>query len=192
MPPDSSRTTQLLLQLSTGDDRAAAELVPLVYDELHALAAGYLRRERSDHTLQPTALINEVYLRLIHASGVDWKGRAHFLAVAARAMRRILVNHADARRAEKRGGGAAVLSMSVEPAEAPRSFDLLALDEALQGLAQLDPRKVEVVECRFFGGMSVEETAHVLNVSVSTVEADWRLARAWLSNELASGSDPPP
>ncbi|MCG3127756.1 MAG: hypothetical protein CHACPFDD_02628 [Phycisphaerae bacterium] len=192
MPPDSSRTTQLLLQLTAGDQRAAAELVPLVYDELRALAANYLRRERPDHTLQPTALINEVYLRLIHAGGVDWKGRAHFLAVAARAMRRILVNHAAARNAEKRGGGAPTLSMSVEPAEPPRSLDLLALDEALQGLAKLDPRKVDVVECRFFGGMSVEETSHVLNVSVSTVEADWRLARAWLSNALATGSDSPP
>ncbi|MBW7904431.1 MAG: sigma-70 family RNA polymerase sigma factor [Phycisphaerae bacterium] len=182
-----SQTTHLLLQVRAGDEAAAADLMPLVYDELHALAAGFLRRERADHTLQPTALINEVYIRLIGEGSVDWESRAHFLAVAARAMRRLLVNHALARKAGKRGGGAGRLSLSGELAslDAGRDeVDALAIDDALKTLAGLDERKAKVIEMRFFAGMTVEEVGHVLGVSVSTVEADWRMARAWLLSQL--------
>ena len=182
-----SRTTHLLLQVRAGDEAAAADLMPLVYDELHALAAAFLRRERVNHTLQPTALINEVYIRLIGEGSVDWESRAHFLAVAARAMRRLLVNHALARKADKRGGGAAVLSLSGGLANLDSGrdeVDALAIDDALKTLAGLDERKAQVIEMRFFAGMTVEEVAHVLGVSVSTVEADWRMARAWLLSQL--------
>lgn len=177
-------TTRLLRQLNDGDRAAADQLMPRVYDELRAIAGAYLRRERPDHTLQPTALVHEAYMKLVGANS-NWESRAHFFAVAARAMRNTLVNHALARKAEKRGGGAATIAIEVEPAARPkRAVDTLALDQALKDLAALDPRKAEVVELRFFGGMTVEETAHVLGVSVSTVEADWRMARAWLAHQL--------
>lgn len=178
-------TTRLLQQLNGGNRAAAEQLMPLVYDELKALAGAFLRRERADHTLQPTALVHEAYMKLVGANS-NWESRAHFFAVAARAMRNTLVNHALARKAEKRGGGAATIALEVEPAASPkRAIDTLALDQALKDLAALDPRKAEVVELRFFGGMTVEETAHVLSVSVSTVEADWRMARAWLAHQLS-------
>ncbi len=186
MQHEADRTTRLLLRLTDGDHAAGDELMPLVYDELRALAAGYLRRERPDHTLQPTALVHEAYLRLVGGGGVDWRSRAHFFAVAARVMRNTLVNHALAHKAEKRGGAALRLDLQSDGVAAPSDgVDTLALDDALKRLAALDPRKSEVVELRFFGGMSVEEAAEVLSVSVSTVEADWRVARAWLSSELS-------
>jgi RNA polymerase sigma-70 factor, ECF subfamily len=178
--------TLVLGELSAGDSTAAERLLPLVYDELRALAAGYLRQERPGHTLQPTALVHEAYVRLVGGSQPDWAGRAHFLAVAARAMRRTLVNHALARKAEKRGGGRTMLSLDPDSAPAPGGeIDASALSEALDRLEALDERKARVVEMRFFGGMTVEESAGVLGVSVSTVEGDWRFARAWLSKEMA-------
>jgi RNA polymerase sigma-70 factor, ECF subfamily len=178
--------TQLLTGLSTGGRGAVDALLPVVYDELRNLAQGYLRNERADHTLQPTALVNEVYVRLAGQSNVNWSDRAHFMALAARAMRNTLVNHALARAADKRGGGVrpVLLSTSIMPSTRG-TVDTVELDEALKNLGTLDPRKVQVVEMRFFGGMTVDEIAHVLSVSVSTVEADWRMARAYLSSELA-------
>lgn len=178
--------TKLLTGLSTGGRSAVDALLPVVYDELRALAQGYLRHERSDHTLQPTALVNEVYVKLAGQSNVNWSDRAHFMALAARAMRNTLVNHALARAADKRGGGLrpVLLSTSIMPSS-NGAIDTVELDEALKSLGTLDTRKVQVVEMRFFGGMTVDEIAHVLGVSVSTVEADWRMARAYLSSELS-------
>lgn len=161
-------------------------VLPAVYDELRALAASYLRRERPNHTLQPTALVNEIYIRLAGQSGINWEDRVHFMALAARAMRNALVNHALARAAEKRGGGMhpVMLSASFTPARTA-AIDPLVLDEALTDLAAHDQRKAQVVEMRFFAGMTVEEIAHVIGVSMSTVEADWRMAKAYLSGKLA-------
>jgi RNA polymerase sigma factor (TIGR02999 family) len=179
--------TQLLASLKSGDkSNAAAKLMPLVYDEFRALAARQLRRERPDHTLQPTALVNEAYLRLIDQTRVDWQGRTHFFAVGAQAIRRILVDHARQRKRQKRGGGAGRVVLDDDVALAPqRSEEILALDEAMQKLAELDPRQAQIVEMRFFGGMSVEEVAQVLGVSKRTVEGDWTMARAWLLRELS-------
>lgn len=178
--------TKLLTGLSTGGRGAVDALLPVVYDELRALAQGYLRHERSDHTLQPTALVNEVYVKLAGQSNVNWSDRAHFMALAARAMRNTLVNHALARATDKRGGGIrpVLLSTSIMPTS-NGAIDTVELDEALKNLGTLDTRKVQVVEMRFFGGMTVDEIAHVLGISVSTVEADWRMARAYLSSELS-------
>ena len=178
--------TRLLHGLDVGGREAVDALLPVVYEELRALAASYLRHEQARHTLQPTALVNEVYIRLAGQSKVSWGDRAHFMAIAAKAMRNMLINHALARAAQKRGGDARriLLSTSIIPGK-EEPIDALDLDEALKGLSELDPRKVQVVEMRFLGGMTVEEIAHVLNVSVSTVEADWRIARAWLSSELS-------
>ena len=183
--PTSAQTTQILTDLANGDRSAADRLMPLVYDELHALAERYMRRERPGHTLQPTALTHEAYFRLIDQSRVDWKSRAHFFGVAAEMIRRILVDHARKRAAAKRGGGAGKVEASeaADPSqESP--VDLLALDEALQELRQLNERQSEVVDLRFFGGLSVEETAHVLGVSPRTVKGDWHVARAWLRNHM--------
>jgi RNA polymerase sigma factor (TIGR02999 family) len=185
MPEPSSAVTRWLVAWSGGDQSALQRLVPVVHAELRRLARREMRRERPGHTLQTTALVNEAYLRLVDMSGVTWNDRAHFFAMSARLMRRILVDHARSRRYQKRGGGATPqpfdegLAVVDEP-----GTDLVALDEALQSLAQLDARKSQVVELRFFGGLSVEETAHALNVSPSTVMRDWRLARAWLLREL--------
>jgi RNA polymerase sigma factor (TIGR02999 family) len=179
-------TTRLLSRIGQGDAAAAERLLPHVYEELRSLAAGYFRRQRNDHTLQPTALVHEAYLKLINQTAAHWNDRAHFFAVAARAMRQILVNHALARKAEKRGGGAPRMFLSDELAPtAARDFDPISLDESLRKLAEFDPRKAQVVELRFFSGLAVEEVAHVLGVSKTTVEGDWRLARAWLSKELS-------
>ncbi|MDP9172371.1 MAG: sigma-70 family RNA polymerase sigma factor [Planctomycetota bacterium] len=182
-----SQITQLLANLKSGDrSNAASKLMPLVYDEFRALAARQLRRERPDHTLQPTALVHEAYLKLIDQTRVDWQGRTHFFAVGAQAIRRILVDHARQRKRQKRGGGAGRVALDEQVALAPeRSEEILALDEALQKLAALDPRQEEIVEMRFFGGMSVEEVAEVLGVSKRTVEGDWTMARAWLMRELS-------
>jgi len=181
----TSQITQLLVRLNDGDRSAVAKLMPLVYDEFRALAAKYLRGERSGHTLQATALVNEAYLRLVDQTRVNWQGRTHFFAVGAQAIRRILVDHARQRKRRKRGGGAARVTLDDAVALAPqRDEEVLALDEALEKLAKLDARQSQVVEMRFFGGMSVAEVAAALGVSKRTVEGDWTMARAWLLREL--------
>jgi RNA polymerase sigma-70 factor (ECF subfamily) len=172
--------TALLMDWSAGDESAYDKLVPLVYDELHRLAHRHMNRERKGHTLQTTALVDEAYLRLVDQR-VPWQNRSHFFAIAARLMRRILVDHARSHAYAKRGGGAEHVSLddALEMSE-ERAAELVALDEALDALARLDPRKARVVELRFFGGLEIEETARVLNVSPNTVKRDWRTARAWL------------
>jgi len=182
----SAHVTELLVAWSGGDSSALDRLVPLVHAELRRLARRQMRRERDGHTLQTTALVNEAYLRLVDLSRIRWQDRAHFFAMSARLMRRILVDHARSRQYVKRGGGAwrvtfdEALVASAEPAA-----DLLALDEALQVLARVDARKSQVVELRYFGGLSVDETAEALHVSPETVMRDWRLAKAWLLREIA-------
>jgi RNA polymerase sigma factor (TIGR02999 family) len=183
--PAPQEVTQLLLAWSQGDQSALDQLIPLVHAELHRLAHRCMERERAGHTLQTTALVNEAYLRLIDSSRVRWQNRAHFFAVAAQLMRRILVDFARARQNLKRGGAAQRVSLDealVVPQEPDP--DLIALDEALNTLAALDPRQARMVELRFFGGLSVEETAEVLQVSPETVHRDWRVAKAWLLREL--------
>lgn len=178
--------TNLLRDWSDGDERALEKLIPLVYHELHKAAHHYMAREGPDHTLQTTALVNEVYLRLVGVRGVTWQNRAHFLALCARLMRRILTDFARSRRSLKRGGQAehVPLDEGLVISNEPRA-DLVALDDALKSLESLDPRKSQVVELRFFGGLSVKETAEVLNVSPETVLRDWRLAKDWLVCELS-------
>jgi RNA polymerase sigma factor (TIGR02999 family) len=185
----SETVTALLLQWRDGDREAFDRLVPLVYHELRRLAKGYMRRQRAGHTLQTSALINETYLRLIDHKNMRWQNRAHFFAVAAQAMRRILVDHARARGYAKRGGEA--LRVSLDEAAtiaAERSAEMVALDEALNELAGFDERKSRIVELRFFGGLGVEETAHVLQVSPVTVMREWRGAKLWLLRTM-SGKD---
>ena len=179
--------TQLLARWSGGDREALEQLLPLVYRELRQLADRYLRRERSDHTLQATALVHEAYLKLIDQQNVRWQNRAHFFGVAAQMMRRILVDHARSSQAEKRGGEFQKFSLDENiDVSGERASDLVALDEALERLAQLDPQKARVVELRFFGGLSVEETAEVLGVSAPTVKRQWRMAKAWLYGQVQS------
>ncbi len=182
----SEDTTEILIALSEGDDSAFDQLLPLVYDELKAIAGGYMNRERPDHTLSATALVNEAYLRLVDQKRVDWKGRAHFCAVAAQLMRRILVDHARKKMAQKRQGASLMLSVdeAVSPVLSNCDVDLIALDELLDQLAKLNERHARVVELRFFAGLTIEETAHALEVSASTVKNDWRVARAWLMKQL--------
>jgi RNA polymerase sigma-70 factor, ECF subfamily len=177
--------TALLLAWNRGDPDALDALLPLVYEELRRLAAHYMKGERSDHTLQATALVNEAYLRLIEVRQVRWQNRAHFFAMAARLMRRILVDAARSRDQQKRGGGAPMLSLDealVVPIEPGK--DLVALDEALTALAAVDSRKSQVVEMRFFGGLNIDETAEALHVSRDTVKRDWTMAKLWLLREL--------
>jgi RNA polymerase sigma factor (TIGR02999 family) len=177
--------TQLLLELSRGNNDAVDALLPLIYDELRSLAANYLRRERSNHTLQPTALVHEAYLRLVDQTRVNWQNRAHFFGVAAQMMRRILVDHARAHGAVKRGADFQKLSLDENIDKAvERSHELVALDEALRELAEMDEKKSRIVELRYFGGLSVEETAEVLGLSPVTVKRHWRMAKAWLSRRL--------
>lgn len=177
--------TQLLLKWSNGDRAALDELMPLVYDELRRLAGGYLKRERSDHTLQPTALVNEAYLLLVDQRHAHWQNRAQFIGVAAQMMRRILVDHARAHQAVKRGGPNFTVALSQADYLASRAdVDLLAIHDALDRLAAIDPQQSRIVELRFFGGLTIEETAEVLKVSHATVERDWKMARAWLRREL--------
>jgi RNA polymerase sigma factor (TIGR02999 family) len=179
-------TTQALAELSRGDTSAAGKLLPAIYEELHILAKRFLRRERSDHTLNTTALVHEAYLRLVDQRDTQWQDRAHFHALASAAIRRVLMDHARRRRSIKRGGEwhKVTLDDNVALSRGP-SVDLLGLDEAMARLAQLDERQSRVVELRFFGGLSVDETAHVLGVSPRTVDADWHMARAWLRRELS-------
>lgn len=177
--------TQMLLAWSNGDKGALEKLTPLVYAELHRLARRYMRRELPDHTLQTTALVNEAYMRLIDLKDVNWQDRAHFFGLSAHLMRRILVEEARNRRQLKRGGAALRVSLE-EAALSPkkRGADLVALDDALKSLAEIDQRKTQIVELRFFGGLNVEETAEVLKSSPRTVAREWSLARAWLHREL--------
>lgn len=185
LSPSTDRVTQLLVDWSSGNKAALEELMPLVYDELRRLARRYMGREGSGHTLQTTGLVNEAYLRLVDQTKVRWQNRAHFFGVAAQLMRRILVDHARTRQRIKRGGGALRVSLSEVEAISPETpTDLLAIDEALMRLAEVDGRKGRIVELRFFGGLSIEETAEALQVSPGTVMHDWTLAKAWLYRDL--------
>lgn len=183
----SDEVTLLLIKLTDGHESVLESLLPLIYDELRRLASSYLRRERKDHTLQPTALVHEAYLKLIDQTQVQWQNRAHFFGIAAQVMRRILVDHARRHTADKRGGDAQKLPLEEEilvvaggSASQEKSVELLALDEALENLAALDPRKARIVELRYFSGLSVEETAEVIGVSPVTIKREWRMAKAWL------------
>ena len=189
MPQQSSgAVTQLLRAWSDGDDAAFDQLAPLVEAELRRLARGYMARERPSHTLQPTALVNEAFLRLTDARQVRWQDRAHFLGISARLMRRVLEDHARSRMYRKRGGDGRRVTLDEALIASPEpQLDLLALNRALETLAAADPRKGRVVELRFFGGLTVEETAEVLHVSADTIKRDWRLAKLWLMKELAGG-----
>ena len=185
MPPPKE-VTQLLLAWSDGDRSALEKLIPLVYDELRRLARRYMNRERTGHTLQTTALVNEAYLRMVDLKAVQWQNRAHFFAVCAQLMRHILVDFARSRGYKKRGGGARKIPIEdVLEVSADYSEDLVALDDALNSLSELDERKSKVVELRFFGGLSVDETAHVLKVSPDTVMRDWKMAKVWLLREIS-------
>jgi len=183
---ESDGVTRLLKAWSGGDQGALRELTPKVYLELRQMAAKYMRKERTGNTLQPTALVHEVFLRMVQVDSVTWQDRAHFFAVSATMMRRILVDRAHAKGSAKRGGQALRLNLDEAPevAAGSRDREIVALDEALTALAQVDPRKAKVVELRFFGGLSVEESAEVLKISSQTVMRDWKTARAWLMAEL--------
>jgi RNA polymerase sigma factor (TIGR02999 family) len=189
MPPiDPHHATALLVRVNEGDVAAANELLPLVYEQLRALAGSYFRGQPADHSLQPTALVHEAYLKLVNAPSSNWQGRVHFCAVAATAMRQILHDRARRRRTAKRGGDAR--RVPLEQMETPtggEKIDLVALDEALERLGQLAPRQARIVELRFFGGLTIAQAADVLAVSPATVENDWRVARAWLNRELHTG-----
>lgn len=186
-PDATDRVTELLLELRNGDHAAFDELFPLVYDVLRRIAHRKLAAERAAHTLSTTDLVHEAYLKLVRFDRIEWRGRAHFLAIAAQSMRNILVDYALRRKAEKRGGGQEndPLDEALAVSEAPTS-DLLALHEAMQRLERIDSRQSRVVECRFFAGMSIDETAEALGVSPASVKRDWALARAWLNRELGS------
>ncbi|MGB7924211.1 MAG: sigma-70 family RNA polymerase sigma factor [Pyrinomonadaceae bacterium] len=182
---EAESVTRLLIELTNGNRTAVDALLPLIYDELRSLASNYLRRERPDHTLQPTALVHEAYLRMVDQTQVNWQNRAHFFGVAAQMMRRILVDHARSHRAEKRGADFQKLSLDENIDKAvERSAELIALDEALRELAEVDEHKSRIVELRYFGGLSVEETAEVLGVSPVTVKRHWRMAKAWLFGRM--------
>lgn len=185
MEHSSEQITEMLQAWGEGDSTALEQLLPLVYDELHRLAGAYLRGERRGHTLQTTALINEAYLRLAEWKNVQWKNRAHFLGVAAQMMRRVLVDFARSRHYAKRGGDAQPVEFEEAKIAAPRrDAEIIALDDALKTLAEIDPRKCLLVELRYFGGLSVEETADAMNLSPRTVMREWQAARAWLYREL--------
>ena len=188
---EQSAVTAALVAWKGGDSGAADRLLALIYPELHRIAERQMRRERSGHTLQPTALVHEAYLKLVDQAHVDWRNRAHFFGVAAQAMRRLLVDHARGRSRDKRGGGATLLDLDSATGEAGlaapgRSVDLLALDQALERLAALDAAQARLVELRFFGGLSVEEAAHALGISTATAGRDFRSARAFLAHELGA------
>jgi RNA polymerase sigma-70 factor (ECF subfamily) len=184
MDLESGQVTQLLKAMQNGDPKAADSLLPLVYQELHRLARTYMRRERPDHTLQTTALINEAYLRLVQQD-VDWNSRAHFIGIAANVMRRVLVDYARAHNAQRRNGGLQQVEMHEDLAVSPeRLEEVTLLDEALKRLADRNPRQARVVELRYFGGLSIEETAEVLDIAPRSVKRDWSLAKIWLFKEL--------
>lgn len=184
---ENHEVTELLARWGGGDKDVLERLLPMVYAELHRMAAGYLRRERIDHTLQPTALINEAYLRLVGSSNVSWESRAHFFGIAARVMRRILVDHARQHQADKRG--AAIEKVAIDAANEPGSkqedVDLVALDAALSRLAELDPEQSKLVELRYFAGLTIEEAAQTMSLSVATARRRWTAAKAWLRREIS-------
>jgi RNA polymerase sigma factor (TIGR02999 family) len=185
-PTPSHQVTELLLRWSGGDNDAREKLVPLVYDELRRVARNCLAGQRSDHTLQSTALVHEAYLRLVGHTSVHWDNRVHFFAVASQLMRRILVDHARMKRAKKRGGLCVTLLLNEEVAlPEQREIDLMALDEALNNLAALDQRQCHLVELRFFAGLSIDEASHVLEISPATVKREWATARIWLLREMS-------
>jgi RNA polymerase sigma factor (TIGR02999 family) len=186
IPAPAGEVTRLLREWSAGDRNALERLLPLVYDELRRCAGAYLRRERAGHTLQPTALVHEAYLKLVGGETVAWKDRAHFFGVAARAMRQVLVDHARARNTAKRGEGQVLVALEAASGAAtpPRNLDLLDLDRALSKLAGLDERQSRLVELRLFAGLTIEESAEVLRVSHATVSREWKHAEAWLQREM--------
>jgi RNA polymerase sigma factor (TIGR02999 family) len=187
LPPQE--VTQLLVDWGNGNQAALDRLMPVVYTELRQLAHQYMRRERPGHTMQTTALIHEAYLRLVDQNQVRWQHQAHFFGIAARLMRQILIEHARSRTRAKRGGGVGTISLDEAAiVSQARATELLALDDALERLATIDPRKSQVVELRFFGGLSVEEAAQVLNIAPNTVLRDWRMAKAWLRREISHES----
>jgi RNA polymerase sigma factor (TIGR02999 family) len=181
---DAPDVTRLLLAWSDGEPSAGEALIEAVYGELRRMARGYLRRERLDHSLPPTALVHEAYMKLVDQRRVKWQNRAHFFAIAARVMRRILVDHARGRASAKRGSGSTLTLLDVDASLDPPNVDVLALDVALEKLAAIDPRQSQLVELRFFGGLTVDEAATVLDVAAITVKRDWALARTWLYREL--------
>ena len=185
--PNNIEVTQLLADLRTGQHQAHEQLFPIVYSELRKIAANYMRRERTDHTLQATALVHEAYMQLVDQTRVTWQNRAHFFGVAAQLMRRILVDHARSQNALKRGGDAQKISLDDSvglAAGPPVAFD--ELDEALNRLHELDPNQAKIIELRFFGGLTVEEVSEVIGLSTATIEREWRMAKAWLHNQLTA------
>jgi RNA polymerase sigma factor (TIGR02999 family) len=186
-PPSRQEVTQVLLEWKQGDSNAAERLMPLVYEELRRLARRYLQRERPDHTLQATGLVHEAYLRLVDQTDMTWQNRAQFFSVAAQSMRRILVDHARAHQAAKRGGGREKLEFDEALTPSEQAVDLIALDDALQDLVTFDVRKSRIVELRFFGGLSIEEIGEVLAISPRTIRREWRVAKAWLRREIMKG-----
>jgi RNA polymerase sigma factor (TIGR02999 family) len=179
--------TQMLIELTDGNSEVVNQILPHIYDELRRLAGSYLRRERTDHTLQPTALVHEAYMKLIDQKQVRWQNRAHFFGIAAQVMRRILMDHARKHKADKRGGEADKLPLEegILVVSQGKSAELVALDDALNELAEIDPQKAKIVELRYFGGLSIEETAEVMGVSVPTINRQWRMAKAWLYGQIA-------
>jgi RNA polymerase sigma factor (TIGR02999 family) len=191
--PDSASVTQWLLAWSDGHRDALDHLLPLVYRDLRRLAAGYMQREAAGHALQPTALVHEAYVRLVDQRQVQWRNRAHFFGVAAGMMRRILVDHARERLAEKRGGGLdRVTLIEDQIAAEPAGVDVMALHESLERLAALDPRQAQIIELRYFGGLTIDETAEVVGASAATVVREWTIAKAWLRADLTAPPPPPP
>ncbi|HET6863105.1 MAG TPA: sigma-70 family RNA polymerase sigma factor [Pyrinomonadaceae bacterium] len=185
-PPQKHEISQLLDAWSSGNQSALDELYPLVYDELHRLASRYMSRERKGHTLQTTALINEAYVRLVDQRNIHWANRSHFFAISAQIMRRILIDHARRHAYAKRGGGQHPVTLDeTATLQVERAAEMIRLDDALQSLAEIDPRRSRVVELRYFGGLSNEEIAETLKISPNTVTRDWNMARAWLYQELA-------
>lgn len=185
---NQEKVTQMLRQVQSGNRDALDELFPIIYKELRRLASSQLAGERSNHTLQPTALVHEAYLRLIDQHSVDWQNRAHFFSIAAETMRRILVNHAIQRNAQKRGSGVTCIELdeaiSYHDQHEERELDLVVLDDVLKKLEEFDPTQAKIVELRFFGGLTVEETAEVMKISESTVKREWRMAKSWLKTKL--------
>ena len=192
MASSPDEITRMLIEWSNGEREALHKLIPLVYAEMRQIAGRVLRRERRDHTLQPTALVHEAYLRLVDQRNVNWQNRAHFFAIAAQAMRRIVVDHARRHNALKRGGDN--LKVELEAALAlpgAKDLDVVKLDDALVALAAFDPQQSRIVELRFFGGLSIEETAEVIGISPATVKRDWSMAKAWLHREMQAGGEAP-
>ncbi len=192
MDPSSTEITTLLLAHAAGDAAALERLLPRVYDELRQIARARLRHERAEHTLAPTDLVHEAFLKLVPLGQVDWQNRAHFFAIASRAMRHVLIDHAVRRNAAKRGGGVQTLTLGEVGGSTELPLDdLIAIGDALARLERLDPRQARVVECKFFGGLSLDETAEALHISPATVSRDWTFARAWLHRELAAADSSP-